>query len=43
MIAASEVPRVAQQFGMETGMRASLRGMMQSTVSAVHLTRMISH
>lgn len=42
MIAASEVPRVAQSFGMETGMRASLRGMMQSTVSAVHLTRMIS-
>ena len=41
IIAASEVPRVAQQFGMETGMRSSMRGMMQSTVSAVHLTRLL--
>ncbi|MBO4633170.1 MAG: hypothetical protein J5858_14720, partial [Lentisphaeria bacterium] len=27
LIAATEVPRVAQQFGMETGMRASMRSM----------------
>ena len=43
LIAATEVPRVAQQFGMETGMRASMRSMMQSTVSFVNLARLVVH
>ena len=43
LIAATEVPRIAQQFGLETGMRANMRGMVQSTMSFVHLTRMLIH
>lgn len=43
LIAATEVPRVAQQFGLETGMRASMRSMMQSTVSFVNLARIVVH
>ncbi|MBP5230818.1 MAG: hypothetical protein ILO68_03735 [Clostridia bacterium] len=43
MIAAAEVPRVAQQFGMETGMRTSVRGMLQSTVSAIRVAGMFVH
>lgn len=43
LIAATEVPRVAQQFGMETGMRASMRTMMQSTISFVRMTGILAH
>ncbi len=41
MLAANEVPRIAQQFGMETGTKANIMSVVHTTTSAVNLTRAI--
>ena len=41
MLAASEVPRIAQQFGMDTSTRLNAMGIIHATMTAINLTRMI--
>ena len=41
MLAASEVPRIAQQFGMDTSTRFNPMGIVHATMTAINLTRMI--
>lgn len=41
MLAASEVPRIAQQFGMDTSTRFNAMGIIHATMTAINLTRMI--
>ena len=42
MLAASEVPRIAQQFGMDTSMRFNVMSMVHATTTAINLSRIIS-
>ncbi len=42
MLAANEVPRIAQQFGLETGTKPQLMSVVHTTTSAINLTRMIA-
>ncbi len=42
MLAANEVPRIAQQFGLETGAKVNLMSAVHTTTTAVSLTRMIA-
>lgn len=42
MLSAAEVPRIAQQFGLETGTRVSVVQAMQATSTAVNLTRSVA-
>lgn len=39
MLSANEVPRIAQQFGLDTSARANISSMVYTTSSAVNLTR----
>lgn len=41
MLAASEVPRIAQQFGLDSSMRFNAMGIVHATMTAINLTRMI--
>lgn len=41
MLAANEVPRVAQQFGLDTSVKVNMMSVVHSTTSAVNLTRSI--
>lgn len=41
MIAANEIPRIAQQFGLETSARVNVMSVVHSTQSAVNLTRAV--
>lgn len=39
MLAAGEVPRIAQQFGLDSSVRVNMSSVIYSTSSAVNLTR----
>ena len=41
MLAANEVPRIAQEFGLDTSARVSMSSVIHHTTSAVNLTRTI--
>ncbi len=41
MLAASEVPRIAQQFGLDSSTHFNMQGAMQSAYSAVNMTRIM--
>lgn len=41
MLASSEIPRIAGMFGLETGTRPNINGVVNTAQSAVHLTQMI--
>ena len=41
MLAANEVPRVAQQFGLDTSIKVNMMNVVHSTTTAVNLTRSI--
>lgn len=42
MLAATEVPRIAQQFGMDTSMRFNVMNVVHATTTAINLSRIIS-
>ena len=42
MLSASEVPRIAQQFGLDTTMRMNVMSVVHATTTAVNLTRSIA-
>jgi hypothetical protein len=42
MLAASEVPRIAQQFGLDSSMRFNVMSVMHATTTAVNLTRSVA-
>lgn len=42
MLAAGEVPRIAQQFGLDSSMRLNLMNMVHATTTAINLTRTLS-
>ena len=42
MLSASEVPRIAQQFGLDTTMRMNVMSVVHATTTAVNLTRSIT-
>ena len=41
MLSANEVPRIAQQFGLDTSVKVNMMSVVHSTTSAVNLTRSI--
>ena len=41
MLAANEVPRIAQQFGLDTSMRVNMMSAVHTTTTAINLTRAI--
>lgn len=43
MLSANEVPRIAQQFGLETGMKVNMMSAVHTTTTAVNLGRAIAH
>ncbi len=43
MLAANEVPRIAQQFGLDTSTRVNMMSAVHTTTTAINLTRMIAH
>ncbi len=43
MLAANEVPRIAQQFGLDTTTRFNVMSAVHTTTTAINLTRMIAH
>ena len=43
MLAANEVPRIAQQFGLDSSVKASMMGAVHVTTTAVNLARTVSH
>jgi len=42
MLSATEIPRVAHQFGMETGTRANIAGAIYTTQSIINLTKTVA-
>ena len=42
MLAANEVPRIAQQFGLDSSAKFNMTSMMHATTSAVNLTRTVA-
>ena len=42
MLAANEVPRIAQQFGLETSVKPNMMGAIHTTTTAINLTRSIA-
>ena len=42
MLSATEIPRVAHQFGLETGTRASIAGAIYTTQSVINLTKTVA-
>lgn len=43
MLAASEVPRIAQQFGLDTSVRFNVMNVVHATTTAVNLTRSVAN
>ena len=43
MLAANEVPRIAQQFGLETSARFNIVGAVQTGTSVANLARVVMH
>lgn len=43
MLAANEVPRIAQQFGLDTSTRVNMMSAVHTTTTAINLTRAIAH
>jgi len=41
MLAANEVPRIAQQFGLDSSVRVNMSSVMYTTTSAVNLARTV--
>ena len=41
MLAANEVPRIAQQFGLDTSVKVNMMSVVHSTTTAVNLTRSV--
>jgi hypothetical protein len=41
MLAANEVPRIAQQFGLDSSVRFNVSSVVHSTSSAIHLARAV--
>lgn len=39
MLAANEVPRIAQQFGLDTSVKVNMMSVVHSTTTAVNMTR----
>ena len=42
MLAANEVPKIAQQFGLDTSVRVNMMSVVHATSTAVNLTRTIA-
>ena len=42
MLAATEVPRIAQQFGMDTSMRFNIMSVVHATTTAINLSRIVA-
>ena len=42
MLAANEVPRIAQQFGLDSSVRVNMVNVMHATTTAVNLSRTVS-
>ena len=42
MLAANEVPRIAQVFGLDTGVKVNMTSVMHTTTTAVNLTKTLS-
>lgn len=42
MLAASEVPRIAQQFGLDTSVKVNMMSVVHATTTAVNLTRSVA-
>ena len=42
MLSATEIPRVAQQFGLETGTKANIMGAIYTTQSVINLTKTVA-
>ena len=42
MLSANEVPRIAQQFGLDTGMKISPMSVVHTTTSAIHIGRTVA-
>ena len=42
MLAANEVPKIAQQFGLDTSIRVTMMGAVHTTTSAINLTRALT-
>lgn len=42
MLAANEVPRIAQQFGLDSGVRVNMMSVVHATTTAVNLTRSVA-
>lgn len=43
MLAANEVPRIAQQFGLDSSVRVNMMSVVHATTTAVNLTRGLAH
>ncbi len=43
MLSANEVPRIAQQFGLDTGTRVNMMSAVHTTTTAINLGRMLAH
>ena len=43
MLAANEIPRIAQQFGLDSSARVNMMSVVHATTTAVNLTRNIVH
>ena len=41
MLAANEVPRIAQQFGLDTSVKVNMMSVVHSTTTAVNMTRFL--
>ena len=41
MLAAGEVPRIAQQFGLDTSVRVNMHSVIHTTSTAINLTRSV--
>lgn len=42
MLAANEVPRIAQQFGLDSSVRVNMMSVVHATTTAVNLTRSVA-
>ena len=42
MLAANEVPRIAQQFGLDSSVRVNMMSVVHATITAANLTRSVA-
>ena len=42
MLAANEVPRIAQQFGLDSSVRVNMMSVVHATITAANLTRFVA-